>query len=205
MSPLKSCRRESARAWTGLSRALVSAKGQGRPRGLHPGLGTDGAVTDRSTSDHTAAGSKFLVRRLLAAGVCQVGIERGDGPVAESLLQAELVVLAISPNQVKNPGAATGRPVTKTTGSMSSLRMRSRAVYWTKRRSASSESCFDRLSARGIAAGDRFYPHGSLSEEVREEVGSGKAGRLLNLGWTTTAADLPETRSVAEFRPRFPA
>ena len=32
-----------------------------------------------SPSPHTAAGLKRLVRRLLAAGVDEVGIERGDG------------------------------------------------------------------------------------------------------------------------------
>jgi len=51
---------------------------------------------------HTAAGLGTLVRRLLAAGVAEVGIERGDGSVVEALLQAELTVLVISPNQVKN-------------------------------------------------------------------------------------------------------
>jgi len=34
--------------------------------------------------------------------VDEVGIERGDGPVVEALLQAEFTVLVISPNQVKN-------------------------------------------------------------------------------------------------------
>src|SRR3546814_20315369 len=52
--------------------------------------------------EHTAAGLKRLVRRLLAAGVNEVGIERGDGPVVEALLSAELIVLVIAPNQVKN-------------------------------------------------------------------------------------------------------
>ena len=65
-------------------------------------IGPDGEVLDRFTIDHTAAGLRALVQRLLAAGVTEVGIERGDGPVVEALLQAELVVLVISPNQVKN-------------------------------------------------------------------------------------------------------
>jgi len=43
-----------------------------------------------------------LVRRLLKAGVEEVGIERGDGPVVEALLQAELTVLVIAPGQLKN-------------------------------------------------------------------------------------------------------
>ena len=62
----------------------------------------NGEVLDRFTVEHTTAGLKSLIRRLLAAGVVEVGIERGDGPVIEALLQAELVALVISPNQVKN-------------------------------------------------------------------------------------------------------
>ena len=62
----------------------------------------DGEVLNRFTIEHTAAGLKRLVGRLLAAGVSEIGIERGDGPVVEALLQAELTVLVISPNQVKN-------------------------------------------------------------------------------------------------------
>ena len=65
-------------------------------------MNPDGEVTDRFTTVHTAAGLKKLVGRLLAAGVTEVGIERGDGPAVEALLQAELTVLVISPNQVKN-------------------------------------------------------------------------------------------------------
>ena len=62
----------------------------------------DGEVLDRFTVAHTAAGLKNLVRRLLAADVLEIGIERGDGPVVEALLATELTVLVISPNQVKN-------------------------------------------------------------------------------------------------------
>ena len=63
---------------------------------------SDGEMLDRFTVEHTAAGLKRLIRRLLAAGVVEVGIERGDGPVVEALLAAELVVLVIAPNQLKN-------------------------------------------------------------------------------------------------------
>jgi len=63
---------------------------------------TDGEVLDRFTVDHSAAGLKRLVHRLLAAGVSEVGIERGDGPVVEALLAAELMVFVIAPNQLKN-------------------------------------------------------------------------------------------------------
>lgn len=62
----------------------------------------DGEVTDRISLPHTGAGLKQLVRRLLAAQVQEIGIERGDGPVVEALLGAGLTVLVISPNQVKN-------------------------------------------------------------------------------------------------------
>ena len=62
----------------------------------------DGEVLDRFTIEHTAADLRRLVARLLKAGVSDVGIERGDGPVVEALLAAGLVVLVISPNQLKN-------------------------------------------------------------------------------------------------------
>src|SRR3954449_7418567 len=65
-------------------------------------LDAAGGVLDRFAVTHTAAGLTSLVRRLLKAGVAEIGIERGDGPVVDALLDAELVVLVISPNQVKN-------------------------------------------------------------------------------------------------------
>lgn len=63
---------------------------------------TDGEAIDRFTIAHTAAGLRRLVARLLKAGVNEVGIERGDGPVVDALLAAELTVLVIAPAQVKN-------------------------------------------------------------------------------------------------------
>ncbi|HET8562213.1 MAG TPA: IS110 family transposase [Marmoricola sp.] len=62
----------------------------------------DGEVLTRFSIEHTAAGLKRLIARLLKAGVNEVGIERGDGPVVEALLAAGLVVLVIAPNQLKN-------------------------------------------------------------------------------------------------------
>jgi transposase len=62
----------------------------------------DGQVLDRFAVAHDAAGLRSLVRRLLTAGVDEVGIERGDGPVVEALIQAELTVLVIPPGQLKN-------------------------------------------------------------------------------------------------------
>lgn len=63
---------------------------------------TDGEVLDRFIIEHTADGLKRLIRRMLGAGVSEVGIERGDGPVVDALLAAGLVVLVIAPNQLKN-------------------------------------------------------------------------------------------------------
>jgi transposase len=62
----------------------------------------DGEVMDRFMVEHTAAGLKRLIHRLLSAGVVEVGIERSDGPIIEALLAAELVALVIAPNQLKN-------------------------------------------------------------------------------------------------------
>jgi transposase len=65
-------------------------------------VGTEGEVIDRFTITHDAAGLRSMVRRLLKAGVEEVGIERVDGPIVEVLLQAELTVFVIPPSQVKN-------------------------------------------------------------------------------------------------------
>jgi transposase len=61
-----------------------------------------GEVLDRFFVDHDAAGLKTLIRRLLEAGVEEVGIERGDGPVVDALFQAEITTLVIAPGQLKN-------------------------------------------------------------------------------------------------------
>lgn len=65
-------------------------------------VGDQGEVTDRFTVAHDAAGLKRMASRLLKAGVRQVGIERGDGPVVAALLAAGLTVFVIPPGQVKN-------------------------------------------------------------------------------------------------------
>jgi transposase len=52
--------------------------------------------------EHTSAGLRELVTFLGRHGVGEVAIERPDGPVIEALLAAGLVVVVISPNQVKN-------------------------------------------------------------------------------------------------------
>jgi len=52
--------------------------------------------------EHTAAGLRELLTFLGRHGVNEVAIERPDGPVIDTLLAAELTVVVISPNQVKN-------------------------------------------------------------------------------------------------------
>ncbi len=65
-------------------------------------VGDQGEVLERFTVPHDAAGLKRMAARLLRAGVGQAGIERGDGPVVDALLQAGLTVFVIPPGQVKN-------------------------------------------------------------------------------------------------------
>jgi transposase len=65
-------------------------------------VGGEGEVLDRFDVRHDAAGLKRMAARLLRAGAGQVGIERGDGPVAGTLLAAGLTVFVIPPAQVKN-------------------------------------------------------------------------------------------------------
>ena len=62
----------------------------------------DGEQTHRFSITHDAAGLRSLVKRLLAAGVNEVGIERPDGPVVDALRQAGLTVYVIPPGQLKN-------------------------------------------------------------------------------------------------------
>jgi transposase len=61
-----------------------------------------GQVTARFTVAHTTTGLTDLVRRLRQAGAGEVAIERSDGPLVEALLAADLPVVVISPNQIKN-------------------------------------------------------------------------------------------------------
>jgi transposase len=62
----------------------------------------DGEQTHRFSITHDAAGLRSLVKRLLAAGVAGVGIERPDGPVVDALRQAGLTVYVIPPGQLRN-------------------------------------------------------------------------------------------------------
>ncbi len=52
--------------------------------------------------DHTSSGLRALVTFLGKHGVAEVAIERPDGPVIDTLLDADLTVVVISPNHVKN-------------------------------------------------------------------------------------------------------
>ena len=61
-----------------------------------------GAVRDRFTIEHTASALAALVRRLTKLGCSEIAIERPDGPVVDALLNGELTVVVISPNQLKN-------------------------------------------------------------------------------------------------------
>ncbi|PZF79403.1 IS110 family transposase [Jiangella anatolica] len=56
----------------------------------------------RTMVEHTAAGLRELTGFLGRHGVGEVAIERPDGPVVDTLLDAGLTVVVISPNQVKN-------------------------------------------------------------------------------------------------------
>ena len=62
----------------------------------------DGEQIHRFSITHDAAGLRSLVKRLLAAGVAGVGIERPDGPIVDALLQAGLTVYVIPPGQLRN-------------------------------------------------------------------------------------------------------
>jgi transposase len=61
-----------------------------------------GNQLERFTITHTTSGLRELVRRLRRAGVVEVAIERPDGPVVDALLESELGVVVIAPNQIKN-------------------------------------------------------------------------------------------------------
>jgi transposase len=64
-------------------------------------LDGDGAVAGRFSFTHDAAAIRIMIRRLQAAGVARVAIERGDGPVVEELLAAGLAVFVVPSRQIK--------------------------------------------------------------------------------------------------------
>jgi transposase len=59
-------------------------------------------VIDRFDIAHDAGGLKQMVRRLRGAGVQDVAIERGDGPIVEVLLDAGLSVFVVPSRQMKS-------------------------------------------------------------------------------------------------------
>jgi transposase len=61
-----------------------------------------GREIDRRTVEHSAAGLRELLETLNQNRVGEVAIERPDGPVIDTLLEAGITVVVISPNQVKN-------------------------------------------------------------------------------------------------------
>jgi transposase len=61
-----------------------------------------GRQVARTMVEHTAAGLRELIGFLARHGVDEVAIERPDGPVIDTLLEAGLTAVVISPNQVKN-------------------------------------------------------------------------------------------------------
>ncbi|PRX47041.1 transposase [Prauserella shujinwangii] len=61
-----------------------------------------GRQVHRCVIEHSAAGIRTLLGVLNKHGVGEVAIERPDGPVVDTLLEAGLTVVVISPNQLKN-------------------------------------------------------------------------------------------------------
>jgi transposase len=64
-------------------------------------LDSHGTTVDRFDITHDAAGLREVVRRLARHRVNRVGIERGDGPVVDTLLAAGLEIVVISSRQVR--------------------------------------------------------------------------------------------------------
>jgi transposase len=65
-------------------------------------LDAAGRALSRFTIEHTARGLAELVRRLRSHGVGEVAIERGDGSLVDTLVDAELTVVVISPKEIKS-------------------------------------------------------------------------------------------------------
>ena len=60
-----------------------------------------GAVVERFDVTHDASSLRMLTKRLVRLGVSGVAIERGDGPVVEELMDADLPVFVVPSRQVK--------------------------------------------------------------------------------------------------------
>src|SRR6266545_3531663 len=73
-------------------------------------LDPDGAVIERQTVAHTAAGLRRLIDLLSRHRVQAVGIERGDGPVIDALLATDLTIYVITPSRSPTSCARTWPP-----------------------------------------------------------------------------------------------
>jgi Transposase len=60
-----------------------------------------GRVIDRFDVAHDASSLRAMAKRLVRLGVSGVAIERGDGPVVEVLMDAEIPVFVVPSRQVK--------------------------------------------------------------------------------------------------------
>ena len=76
-----------------------------------------GVELRRATVPHTKAGLSQLLGMLDRAGAREIGIERGDGPMVDALLEAGFVVFVIAPHQVRNLRRRYGAAGTRTTTS----------------------------------------------------------------------------------------
>ncbi|BCO36411.1 IS110 family transposase [Mycobacterium heckeshornense] len=75
-----------------------------------------GREVRRVTIEHNAAGLRELrelFELLSRAGACEVAIELPSGPVVDTLLQAGITIVVISPNQLKNLRGRYGSPGNK--------------------------------------------------------------------------------------------
>lgn len=64
-------------------------------------IDVDGLVVERWSASHEEAGIVDLCRRLVDHGVERVAIERPDGILVERLLEADVEVMQVHPNQLK--------------------------------------------------------------------------------------------------------
>jgi transposase len=60
-----------------------------------------GGVVERFDVAHDASSLRVMVKRLVRLGVSGVAIERGDGPVVEVLMDAQMPVFVVPSRQVK--------------------------------------------------------------------------------------------------------
>jgi transposase len=70
-------------------------------------------VVYRGIVEHSTQGLKDLITVLACHGVAEVAIERPDGPAVEALLDADLTVVVINPNQIKNLRSRYGSAANK--------------------------------------------------------------------------------------------